>query len=139
MRAAQITSILLLTKSQSSSLLLLLTMNKLWFLSLTSHSLLFCFFVFLFFVLFFCCCLFVCLLLFLYRNDCDYFNSYNNILINAFSAPDNVQLRTDLNVDTQIRDPCVILIHTYFQNSRRLFSASMKQDRYGSEHKTLLA
>ena len=125
MRAAQITSILLLTKSQSSSSLLLLTMNKLWFLSLTSHSLLSFFFFFFFF--------------FRYRNDCDYFNSYNNILINAFSAPDNAQLRTDLNVDTQIRDPCVILMHTYFQNSRRLFSTSMKQDRHGSEHKTLLA
>ena len=37
-------------------------------------------------------------------------------------------LRTDLNFDAHITDPCVILTHTYFQSnrdSRRSFSASL--------------
>ena len=40
----------------------------------------------------------------------------------------------------QIRDPCVILTHTCYQSdrdSRRLFSASTKQNRQGSERKTV--
>ena len=50
----------------------------------------------------------------------------------VISAPGNTQLlRTDLNFDAQIRDPCVILMHTYFQSdwdSRWSFSISMKPD-----------
>jgi len=47
-----------------------------------------------------------------------------------------------LNFDAQIKNPCIILMHTYFQrdqDSQQSFSTSTKPDQQGLEHKILLA